>query len=146
MNFTQGWNIKRVAYAASFGTDDWEYSLEETEECRKFIRIFNAVSVREKSGLVFVKKKLKRADVCLVPDPTLLLTKDDYIYLFRRAKVSQSKGNLLVYFIDETEEKIRLIEQISELKKLKPFRVNTQIESNNKDSIEDLIQPLLKIG
>lgn len=141
LNFTQGWNIKRVAYAASFGTDDWEYSLEETEECRKFIRIFNAVSVREKSGLVFVKKKLKRADVCLVPDPTLLLTKDDYIYLFRRAKVSQSKGNLLVYFIDETEEKIRLIEQISELKKLKPFRVNTQIESNNKDFIEDLIQP-----
>lgn len=140
LGFTQGWNIKRIAYAASFGSEDWEYSENDTLECRKLINLFNAVSVREDSGLKFVKEILWREDVTLVPDPTLLLMKEDYMTLFRKAKVSQSKGNLLVYFIDETEDKRCLVNHISHLKTLKPFRVNTQIEnSHNVD--QKLIQP-----
>lgn len=140
LSFTQGWNIKRIAYAASFGSEDWEYSENDTLECRKLINLFNAVSVREDSGLKFVKEILWREDVTLVPDPTLLLMKEDYMTLFRKAKISQSKGNLLVYFIDETEDKCRLVNHISHLKVLKPFRVNTQIEnSHNVD--RKLIQP-----
>lgn len=140
LGFTQGWNIKRIAYAASFGSEDWEYSENDTLECRKLINLFNAVSVREDSGLKFVKEILWREDVTLVPDPTLLLMKEDYMTLFRKAKVSQSKGNLLVYFIDETEDKRCLVNHISHLKTLKPFRVNTQIEnSHNVD--RKLIQP-----
>lgn len=140
LGFTQGWNIKRIAYAASFGSEDWEYSENDALECRKLINLFNAVSVREDSGLKFVKENLWREDVTLVPDPTLLLMKEDYITLFRKARVSQSKGNLLVYFIDETEDKRCLVNHISHLKALKPFCVNTQIEnSHNVD--RKLVQP-----
>lgn len=140
LGFTQGWNIKRIAYAVSFGTEEWEYTENDTLECKKLINLFNAVSVREDSGLRLIRENLQRTDVVLVPDPTLLLKKEDYIKLFKKAKVSQSKGNLLVYFIDETEDKIHLTTQISHMKNLIPFRVNTQIENSCNDSI-GLVQP-----
>ena len=33
LNFAKGWNIRRMAYAASFGTDVWEYTDRQTEAC-----------------------------------------------------------------------------------------------------------------
>ena len=51
LDFTEGWNIKRIAYAASFGTDKWEYTLKQTRICRRFLQSFDTVSVREISGV-----------------------------------------------------------------------------------------------
>lgn len=36
--FAQKWNIKRIAYAASFGLDKWEYSDKETKNVRNFLK------------------------------------------------------------------------------------------------------------
>ena len=47
LRFTNGWNIKRIAYAPSFGVEKWEYSEAETEECKKYIKQMDAVSCRE---------------------------------------------------------------------------------------------------
>lgn len=51
LNFTEDWNIRRIAYAASFGTDEWEYTPEQTMICGRLLQNFDAVSVREKSGV-----------------------------------------------------------------------------------------------
>ena len=56
LDFTEGWNIKRIAYAASFGTDEWEYTPEQTERCAKLLKRFDAVSVREKLGVSLCKE------------------------------------------------------------------------------------------
>ena len=129
LSFTKGWNIKRITYAASFGTDNWEYSIDDTVECKSYINHFNAISVREDSGIPLITNYLKKDNVSITPDPTLLLSKDDYINIFKKANTPPSKGNLLVYFIDETEDKQNLIKEISSKKNLRPFYVNTQIES-----------------
>lgn len=50
LNFASDWPIKRVAYAASFGTDEWEYSDEQTRKCAELIKQFDAVSVREEEA------------------------------------------------------------------------------------------------
>lgn len=70
-------SVKKIAYAASFGVSGWEYSKSQTEKCRELVSRFNAVSVREDSGITLCRDYLG-IDAQLVLDPTLLLDRNDY--------------------------------------------------------------------
>lgn len=111
LRFTDGWNIKRIAYAPSFGVETWEYTAEETEECKKYIQKMDAVSCREVEGVEMCKKHLNCDTVKHVLDPTMLLTKDDYQKFVTINK--EKTGKLLVYVMDPTEDKQRLIDTIA---------------------------------
>ena len=139
LDFTEGWNIRRIAYAASFGTDEWEYTPEQTERCRELIKNFDAVSVRESSGVDLCRKCLD-VDAVHVLDPTMLLTKEDYIQLFENAKTPQSNGTLLCYILDETQVTTDLINKIAKAKNLVPFKVNSKVE-NKTAPLKDRVQP-----
>src|SRR5690606_30541311 len=102
--------IKKVAYAASFGTEDWEYTEEQTREARELIKHFNAVSVRESSGVLLCDKYLNRKDAVHVLDPTLLLKAEDYNQLINKTK---KEIGLFTYVLDETKEKLDFIKQCS---------------------------------
>ena len=80
MDFAKEWNIKRIAYAASFGTEEWEYTEEQTRNCSTLLKKFNAVSVRESSAVKLCNEKFK-VEALHVLDPTMLLEKDEYINL-----------------------------------------------------------------
>ena len=127
LEFAKHWNIKRIAYAASFGTDKWEYTTWQTERCGKLIKMFNGVSVREDSAVGMCREHFG-VEAKHVLDPTMLLDKEDYIKLFTNAKTPGSKGTLLCYVLDETPEKSALIQQIAQERKLTPFRVNSKVE------------------
>ena len=71
---------KRIAYAPSFGTDQWEYNAEQTKICKSLLSKFTAVSTREKSG-TFLCRKYFGIDAVHVLDPTFLLNKSDYLSL-----------------------------------------------------------------
>lgn len=142
LKFAEGWNIKRIAYAASFGTDEWEYTSEQTKECGRLLRMFDTVSVREDSGVDLCKRHFG-VEVQHVLDPTMLLDKEDYIKLFEAADTPKSKGNLLCYILDETEEKKALIKRIADEKGLKPFNVKSQSDDIN-SPVSERIQPPLE--
>lgn len=137
--FAKDWNIKRIVYAASFGTDEWEYTPAQIKECGELLRLFDAVSVREKSAIKLCKEHFG-IKVQHVLDPTMLLCKEDYIKLFEIAKTPKSPGTLLNYILDETPEKIEIINKIAKERKLIPFRVNSKIE-NAHAPLEERIQP-----
>lgn len=130
LDFTEGWNIKRVAYAASFGTDEWEYNQRQTRECGRLLQNFDAVSVREKSGIDLCRDHFN-VQAIHVLDPTMLLEAGDYIKLFEAIGTPKSPGTLLNYILDETPEKTALIEKIAKDKGLVPFRVNSKVEDIN---------------
>ena len=46
LDFTKNWTIKRIAYAASFGTNNWEYNEEQTKNCGQLLSMFDAVETR----------------------------------------------------------------------------------------------------
>ena len=71
-------NIKRLAYAASFGTREWEYTDDQTTTCTELLSQFDGVSVRESCGVELCDKYLKRDDAVCVLDPTLLLDRGEY--------------------------------------------------------------------
>ena len=76
-DFAENWNVKRIAYAASFGTDEWEYNEKQTWLCSRLASLFSAISVREISGINLCKKYLG-VDATHVLDPTMLLKREDY--------------------------------------------------------------------
>lgn len=77
---------RRVAYAASFGKDEWEFSPKMTARCAPLAKRFHAVSVREDSGIALCREYLGvRAEHVL--DPTLLLSESDYRGIVDRDEV-----------------------------------------------------------
>ena len=80
--------VRKLAYAASFGCKEWEYSECQEAECRRLARRFDAVSVRETSAVDMCRKHFG-VDATLVLDPTLLLDKSDYTKVCHDVPVSQ---------------------------------------------------------
>lgn len=81
LDFADGWDVKRVAYAASFGRNSTEgYSRRALRRCRDLIARFDAVSVRDEMSAGMCRR-LYDARAELVADPTLLLKREDYLSL-----------------------------------------------------------------
>lgn len=68
---------RRISYAASFGTETWNFP-NLTPQVKEFIHQFDAVSVREESG-VRICNEVFNMEATLVADPTLLLSSYDDI-------------------------------------------------------------------
>ena len=121
--FTKGWRIKRIAYAVSFGVDSWEYTNEETEKCREAIKMFDAISVRELSGVKLLKDNLY-ANASYAVDPTLLLNKQDYYSLFADRICKTSPNMLLVYILDKNNRNNALVNKIAQETGFTPLAIN----------------------
>lgn len=111
LDFLQGQdNIIKVSYAASFGTDQWEYSEEETKMCGELLGQFDGVSVREDSGVLLCNEYLSRTNAVHVLDPAFLLTAGDYSQIIGKAK---EESGLFTYVLDESPENMKFIEHCS---------------------------------
>lgn len=138
--FASKWNIKRLSYAVSFGTDKKEYSDAQIVECRKLVQMFDAVSVREKSAVKQCRKYFNQS-ASHVLDPTLLLSVDDYISLFKISSVEKSYGSLLTYVLDSSELMTKYIRDIAQEKKLEPFNVNNPYEYDDSRPLQERVKP-----
>lgn len=101
---------KRVAYAASFGVDNWEFSDKETASCSKLAKKYDAISVREDSAIELCEKQLGVKSQ-LVLDPTMLVAKETYMKLVQEDGIGKMPGNLFNYVLDLTSEKEQFINQ-----------------------------------
>ena len=124
-DFAKSWNIKRVAYAASFGTDYWYFSAKYSEKYVSLIRLFDAVSLREKNAadMIACHWGIK---ACHVLDPTMLLDASVYHEIAKTSDVRKDDVQLLIYILDSNEEKEALINRTSTQKKLSPYYVNAK--------------------
>ena len=107
--FARNWNLKRVSYAASFGSDEWEYPEEVTRDCAALLKMFDAVSVRESSGVTLCKRYFG-VDAVHVLDPVMLLDAEDYLSLVSGLEQSQQDA-----------EKVRELPQQDTVKTRTPF-------------------------
>lgn len=134
---------KRIAYGASFGVNETEYTKEEQDFIRPLFNKFDAVSVREQSGLDILKQYgWISPDAICVLDPTLLLKSEDYIALVDAQKTKPLNGRLLCYILDMDIEKEALIKEKSEELDLRPT-----IQSAGKDatlSVEQWLRNFLE--
>lgn len=113
LKFTAKWNVKRVAYAASFGTDVLEYTYEQLQSCTDLLKSFDGVSVRESSAVELCDEWFERENVRHVLDPVMLLDADHYSCLAAGEKERPAKGRVLTYILDESAEKKELAGRVS---------------------------------
>jgi hypothetical protein len=143
LKFAEGWSGLKIAYAASFGVDFWEYNPSETAECKRLAPLFKSISVREISGVKLCSDYLE-VEAEHVLDPTLLLDKIDYIDLIEKVNIPKCDGQLFSYILDETEEKLSYVNMVANSFKMKPYSLNLA-SHNSSDPLEKRIaQPVEK--
>ena len=113
LDFAIDWNIKRIAYACSFGIENWAYPADETSKCSKLLKLFNAVSVREESGQHMCKEFLGK-DAKLVLDPTMLLSYKDYERLLK-GKEDRHNNYIFSYILDQDLTKNECIKSVEKI-------------------------------
>ena len=135
-------DIKRIAYAASFGVSEWEFNENDSKRSSELAKKFDAISVREDSGVELVNKYLGMDAVHLV-DPTMLLTKDHYIRMANEENEIESGGNLKVYVLDKTSEKQSFIDSLEKKLRLNQFQVlpKKRLTINKIEDINDFVYP-----
>lgn len=143
LDFLEGVSdIKRITYAASFGLDHWHFTEKTTRQCKQLAQQFDAISVREDSGIDLCRQYLG-VDAVHVLDPTMLLDSDDYRTLALAEGEPESTGNLMTYILDPSDEKSAIIERVASTLGLKPFTVmpKQKLTSKTQCCIEDCVFP-----
>ena len=111
LDFVQ--NAKKISYAASFAVEKLPEELES--QVRTWLSSFDAISVREKSGLdILTSLGINGTTVC---DPVFLLQKENWNQLAKKKTIGEPY--LFVYDFDRSELIESMAKQIAEKKNLK---------------------------
>ena len=115
----------RIAYAASFGVDTNEFSDVQLGICKPLIKKFQAISVREESG-VKLCKDMFGVEAKHVLDPTMLLDKEDYMELIKDYRPQNEHVDLMQYMFFFNHEENAIIAKTSSLLNMKPVNLMTK--------------------
>lgn len=115
----------RIAYAASFGVDTNEFSDVQLGICKPLIKKFQAISVREESG-VKLCKDMFGVEAKHVLDPTMLLNKEDYLELIKDYRPQNEHVDLMQYMFFFNHEENAIIAKTSSLLNMKPVNLMTK--------------------
>ncbi len=123
LSFVQGNATKRISYAASFGLDNIEeFDKSTLLKCREWIALFDAVSVREESGVEICRRDLG-VDAEWVLDPAMLLDAEDYLELIKPRHRDQRKKGLMNYILNESRQRDEIIDCVASTLSLTPLNI-----------------------
>lgn len=134
LDFTKGWDIKRVAYGASFGVSEWQFDEVTTRDMRDLISCFNGVSVREKDALGLCKDYLER-DAVFVLDPTFLLSIEDYQH-FSVKKDKPGVRNIVSFMLHPTLEKKNIVHNLAKDLSVEVDDIDIPMKEEDKHAVE----------
>lgn len=111
--YTLNWvpnEVNKISYATSFGVSTVPEKYKE--KYKKFLDRINYLSVREEVGCKLVKE-LSSNEATLVCDPTLLLTKDEWMGIQSEEPIIKEKY-ILCYFLGSNIEHRKFAERLKE--------------------------------
>lgn len=121
-------SIKRISYAASFGVNEIP-----DDKKQAFINMLNHtdnISVRENSGAEIIKTLVNK-DVPVLIDPTLLLTKAEWLNIAEKPLWYKDEKILFVYYINDMPKKVK--KEIKELAEVYDLKVINIMDRSNFD-------------
>ncbi len=130
--FTKDWNVRRVAYAASFGTDELEYEYMQLEACSKLLEKFDGVSVREDSAVKQCAEWLDYEDAVHVLDPVMLMDPAVYMDIAFSEDGHPAKGRIVTYILDAAPEKKHVADFISRVSGMEVHDVSVRPYVNDR--------------
>lgn len=91
-------NKKRISIASSFASSTIPENMRE--RYKKHLAKFDSISVREKNGIDIINRELKlNKEVTVILDPTLLLSKTDWLKAIPRSGFKKTKKYILLYML-----------------------------------------------
>lgn len=120
----------KISYAASFGTAVSPISETHLANCVRLAKRFDALSVREQSG-VEILKDVFGLEARLVLDPTLLLSAEQY----RFPAEGVNSGGAVSYILDCTDEKEQIFDKVAESLSLRSIRLRLADGANESDAL-----------
>lgn len=141
--FAEGWDVKRISYAASFGTDDLEYDTLKLERCAALMKEFDAVSVREESGVRMCSEWFDREDAVHVLDPVMLLNTDVYKSIAATSGSHPAKGKVVTYILDKNAHKQSVAEYIARASQMQIYDISINPYDSNVP-LQDRVAPPLE--
>lgn len=135
-------NIKKIAYAASFGTSQNEYSVKQARLCGGLLSSFKAISVREDDGINQVKSIFhidNQVTRCI--DPTMLLTVDEYKKMIGEYS---EENKIFIYILDENLDKMKLVKQTENLLGLESYTLTPDGMKNDSSCVIPPVESWLK--
>ncbi len=126
LDFITNKDIKKISYAASFGSDELSIDNDVKEKLKILLSDFDHISTRELSGVKIMKDEFNLQSK-LVLDPTLLLNSEDYISDLN-LKVNQNK-KVGYYLLDINQRNMKIIDDVCAIRKKNSFNLNKQGES-----------------
>lgn len=116
LNFTAPFPFKKIAYAASFGTDCWE-APSEVNRITALLSEFNAVSLREKSGIQICKEAFNFTRGQYVLDPTMLVGQTFYnaflLDELNSGSATEQNAPIVTYFLDDNQTKNQIVHAVA---------------------------------
>lgn len=114
---------KRISYAPSFGV--YDIPQQERENYKKWLSEMKHISVREDAGAKIVKE-LTGKEVPVVIDPTMILTKEQWLSVAKKSKAKPKKKYLLTYLLGGgSKEHKQKIKEISDKYNLEIVNLGT---------------------
>lgn len=89
LNFAKS-RTNKIAYACSFGSSEWEGTVEDTEKIKYYMSRFNSISVREDDG-VDMCQNIFDVSATHVLDPVFLIDPSKYDLLAKESKITDKK-------------------------------------------------------
>jgi len=120
-----GLTTRRVAYAASFGTDRWTFNSRQHKACEQLLKKFDEVSVREDAGVALCRQYFG-VQAKHVLDPTMLLPCRHYVELaWDGCPLEQRSGGkgVFVYVLDSSLDKENVADCIASSLGLERFTI-----------------------
>jgi hypothetical protein len=138
-DFLKGTSIKRIAYSASFGSDDLTLDKNEVSKLGQLYTQFDAVSVREFGALDLLKQYGWSYPTAIqLLDPTFLLLKSDYEALISCVDTVSNGNGLFAYILDPNEEKGIIVDKYKSIYQFDSYTIG--LNNHNKCSIEQWLR------
>lgn len=124
LDFAVDWNVRRIAYAASFGIEKPEYTQEEKDICRQLVTLFDSISFRELNGKkIFKEFGWSDSNYQLVLDPTMLLKACDYEAFLPKLD-NEGRSHIFYYVLDKTPEVSKILDVIHKMLKIPLYGIS----------------------
>ena len=121
--YTLNWvpkNINKISYATSFGISEIPDKYKDLY--KNFLKRIEHISVRENNAVKLVKK-VSRKEAKLVCDPTLLLTKEEWMDIQVEEPILKDKY-IFCYFLGKNIEHRKFVERLKEKTGYKIVSIN----------------------
>ena len=121
--YTLNWvsdNINKISYATSFGISTIPNKYKEMY--KSFLKRINNLSVRENNAVKLVKE-LSDRDAKLICDPTLLLTKEEWMDIQDNKRIIDDKY-IFCYFLGNNIEHRKFVERLKSITGYKIVSIN----------------------